>query len=64
MRYYASLLSAMVFLLAACGQKESMDYGFAISDVSVSRAYQSLNLHLQQNLQLSQQAQEALDQSP
>jgi len=61
MRFCASLLSITVFFLAGCGQQDTVDYGFSINNVSVSRAYRSLDVHLQQNLQLSQQAREALD---
>ena len=60
MRFCASLLSTTVFFLAGCGQEAVVDYGFSIQDVSISRAYQSLNVHLRQNLELSQQAREAL----
>ena len=38
-----------------------MDYGFIINEVSISRGYQSLNVHIQQGLELSQQAREALE---
>lgn len=61
MRFYASLLSIAVLFLAACGQESTVNYGFAINKVSVNRAYQSLNVHLQQDLQLSRQAREALE---
>ena len=61
MRFYVSLLSITLAFLTGCGQKETIDYGFVIKNVSVSRAYQSLHVHLQQNLQLSQQAREALE---
>jgi hypothetical protein len=50
-----------VFFLAGCGQEGAVDYGFTINNVSVSRAYQSLNVRLQQDLELSQQAREALE---
>jgi len=64
MRYYVSLLNATLIFLAAifitgCTQ-EAVGYGFVIRDVSVSRGYQSLNIRLQQDLDLSQQAREAL----
>jgi len=49
-----------LFLLVACEQ-QVLNYGFSISDVSVQRAYQSLQIHLQQKLVLSQQAREALE---
>ena len=61
MQFYASLLSVLVFFLAGCGEKSAVDYGFSIKNVSISRAYQSLNVHLQQDLQLSQQAREAME---
>ena len=61
MQFYASLLSISVLFLAGCSQEAAVDYGFAINNVSVSRAYQSLNVHLQQDLQLSRQAREALE---
>ena len=50
-----------MFLLAGCGQRNPVDYGFSINDVSISRAYQSLNVRLQQDLKLSEQAREALN---
>ena len=61
MRFCVSLLSITVIFLAGCGQQDSVDYGFTINDVSVSHAYQSLNVQLQQDLELSQQAREALE---
>jgi len=61
MRFYASLLSLTVLALTACGQNEAVDYAFTINNVSVGSAYQSLNVRLQQNLELSQQAREALE---
>jgi hypothetical protein len=61
MRFYASLLSLTLILLAGCSKQETADYGFAINDVSISQAHQSLNLHLQQELQLSGEAREALE---
>ena len=61
MRYCASLLSLALLLLAACGQEPDVDYGFTINKVSVNRAYQALNINLQQELILSQQAREALE---
>ena len=60
MRFYASLLSIVMFCLAGCGQEDVVDYGFIINNVSVSNAYQSLNVHLQQTLELSEQAREAM----
>ena len=61
MRFCARLLSIAGLLLAGCGQEAAVDYGFYINDVSVSRAYQSLNVRLQQDLELSRQAREALE---
>ena len=61
MRFCVSLLSFAVVFLTACGQKEAVDYGFTINNVSISQGYQSLNLRVQQKLQLSQPAREALE---
>ena len=61
MRFCASLLSIAVFFLAGCDQQSAVDYGFSIKNVSVNRSYQSLNIHLWQNLDLSQQARAALE---
>jgi hypothetical protein len=61
MRFCASLLSITLFALAGCGQPEAQDYAFAIKDVSVRPAYQSLDVRLQQELELSSQAREALE---
>ena len=61
MRFYASLFSITLLLLAGCGQKNTADYGFVIANVSVSPTYQSLNVHLQQQMELSQEAREALE---
>jgi len=66
MRYCVSLPSISLYLLigllvAGCGQSDRSDYGFSINDVSVNRAYQSLDIRLQQHLELSQQAQQALE---
>ena len=61
MRFCASLLSIAVFCLAGCGREDVVDYGFVINSVSVSSAYQSLDVHLQQGLELSEQAREALE---
>lgn len=61
MRFYANLLSLMALGLAACGGQETPAYSFTINDVSVRSAYQSLNVHLQQGLELSEQAREALE---
>lgn len=61
MRFYVSLLSISLFFLAGCGQEEASEYGFVIKDVTVNRAYQSLDIRLQQELELSQQARDALE---
>lgn len=61
MRFCVSLLSVTLLLLAACGQRNPVDYGFSINNVSISRAYQSLNVNLQQSLALSEQARSALN---
>jgi len=61
MRFCASLLSIVMFCLAGCGQEDVAAYGFAIKNVSVRSAYQSLDIQLQQNLELSEQAREALE---
>ncbi|MBT8071121.1 MAG: DUF4390 domain-containing protein [Xanthomonadales bacterium] len=61
MRFYASLISLAVLVVAGCGRQDALDYGFVIRNVLISPAYQSLNIRLQQNLELSQQAREALE---
>ena len=61
MRSCTSLLSIFLFVLVGCGQQGAVDYGFTIKNVSISQAYQSLNVDLRQDLQLSQQAREALE---
>lgn len=61
MRFYASLLSIATCFLAGCDQQGPVDYGFSINNVDVSRAYQSLDVRLQQDLELSAQAREALE---
>ena len=61
MRFCVSLLSVAVIFLAGCSEKGTDEYGFAITNVSVNQAYQSLNVRVQQNLVLSQQAREALE---
>ena len=61
MRFCVSLLSVAVFFLAGCSEKSTVGYGFTIKEVSVNQAYQSLDVRLQQNLVLSQQAREALE---
>ena len=64
MRYCVNLPSISVVFLAvalltACEQ-QVLDYGFVIKNVSVRRGYQSLDIGLEQELKLSQQAEEAL----
>ena len=61
MRFYAKLLSLAVFALTGCGQPEALDYTFVIKNVTVRPAYQSLDVHLQQDLELSTQARAALE---
>ncbi|MCP4047889.1 MAG: DUF4390 domain-containing protein, partial [Gammaproteobacteria bacterium] len=61
MRSCVSLLSIFLFVLVGCGQPGVVDYGFTIKNVTISQTYQSLNVHLRQDLQLSQQAREALE---
>jgi hypothetical protein len=61
MRYYVSLLSLLVVLLAGCSRQDAVDYGFTINKVSVNQAYQSLSVRLSQDIQLSSQAREALE---
>jgi len=50
-----------MFLLAACGLENDVEYGFAINNVSISPGDQTLNIDLRQKLELSQQAREALE---
>jgi len=64
MRYCAKFLKTTLFglcitLLAACGE-QVIDYGFVINHVAVTRGYQSLNIHVVQDLHLSQTATDAL----
>jgi len=47
--------------LAGCGPRQALDYAFAIRQVTISPAYRSLDIHVQQDLELSQQAREALE---
>lgn len=61
MRFCAKLLSVTVLLLAGCGSRDEVDHGFTIRDVKVTQAYQSLVVHLRQELVLSPQAREALE---
>jgi len=61
MRFYASLLSILVLGLAGCDREQILEYGFSINDVSVSSAYQALNVRVQQQLELSEQARDALE---
>ena len=55
------VFSLAVLILAGCGMNDAVDYGFTIKNVEIGNAYQSLNIDLKQELQLSQQAQEALE---
>jgi len=61
MRFYARLLSIAVFFLIGCGKGDAVDYAFTIKNVSLSHIGQSLNVRLQQDLELSQQAREAIE---
>jgi hypothetical protein len=61
MRFCVSLLSIAAFFVAGCDQQGPVNYGFSINNVNVNRAYQSLNVRLQQDLELSEQAREALE---
>ncbi|MCW8925255.1 MAG: DUF4390 domain-containing protein [Xanthomonadales bacterium] len=61
MRFCANLLSLMVLGLTACGGADTPGYSFTINDVSVTSAYKSLDVHLRQGLELSEQAREALE---
>lgn len=61
MRFCASLLSVMALLLASCSKPDAVDYGFVIKNVTVSNAYQALIVRVQEDLQLSPQAREALE---
>lgn len=61
MRFYASLLSLAVFVLVGCGQHEAPGYTFIIKNVTIRQAYQSLDIRLQQGLELSTQARTALE---
>jgi hypothetical protein len=47
--------------LAGCGRQAEADYGFSIDSVRVLAAYQSLDVHVRQALELSAQAREALE---
>jgi len=64
MRYCVKLANTIAILLVVilstgCGQK-AVGYGFAIKNVSVNRGYQLLDIRLEQELSLSQQARDAL----
>jgi len=50
-----------VIALAGCGPRQELDYAFSIQHVTVTPAYQSLDIHLEQDLELSAQAREALE---
>jgi len=47
--------------LAGCGPRPALDYAFVIRHVTISTAFQSLDIRLEQDLELSQQAREALE---
>jgi hypothetical protein len=51
----------MLLCLAGCDRPVAADYGFSINDVTVRAAYQSVNVNMQQSLELSEQAREALE---
>ena len=53
-------IGLVALLIAGCDQPK-LEYGFVISDVSVNPAYQALDVRLRQDLDLSQQAHEALE---
>ncbi len=57
--FKVTLVFLAVMFIAGCGQ-EALGYGFVIKNVSISRGYQVLNIRLQQELDLSQQARAAL----
>lgn len=61
MRFCASLISIAMIALAGCGPRQALDYAFAVQHVTITPAYQSLDIHLQQSLELSPQAREALE---
>jgi len=61
MRFCASLISVAIIAIAGCGPRSALDYAFAIQNVTISPAYQSLDIHLEQDLELSQEAREALE---
>jgi hypothetical protein len=48
-------------LLVGCERQAPSDYGFKMTRVSVTPAYQSLNIALQQDLQFSEEARQALE---
>lgn len=54
-----ALLGFAAALLSGCGD-QAIDYGFHITNVAVNRGYQALNIHVNQELDLSQQAMDAL----
>jgi len=59
MRASVALICLAVTLLCGCDQK-TVAYGFEIKNVTVNRGYQSIDVHLKQDMSLSQQALEAL----
>lgn len=54
-----ALACLAVLILCGCDHKP-LGYGFQIKNVSVSRGYQSLDVHLKQEMSLSREALEAL----
>lgn len=57
--FFTFLLAIFLMLLSGCGQTPQ-DYGFAIENVAVNRGYQSLNVTLKPDMQLSAEALAAL----
>ena len=54
-------LCLTMLLLAGCARKSDIDYGFSVNNVSVKPGFQSLSVNLELELELSQQAREALE---
>lgn len=61
MRFCVNLISIAMIVLAGCGPRQAPEYAFVIRDVTVTPAFQSLDIHLEQDLELSQQARDALE---
>jgi hypothetical protein len=51
----------LTLLLMACGEDQVTDFGFSINRVDASPAYRSVNVRMRQKLELSPQAQSALE---